>query len=73
MANEKNLYSSNEPMAVLAVRILNEKAHLGWTTGGHTAGLVPVYACGVGAEMFIKHNDNSDFAPAIEKLAGYVK
>lgn len=73
MENEKNLYSANEPMAVLAVRIMNEKAHLGWTTGGHTAGLVPVYACGVGAELFSHHNDNGDFAPAIIRLAGYKK
>jgi len=73
MANEENLYSANEPMAALAVRILNTKAHIGWTSGGHTAGLVPVYACGVGAENFCKHNDNSDFAPTIAKIAGYVK
>lgn len=73
MPNEENLYSANEPMAAVAVRMLNTKAHLGWTTGGHTAGLVPLYACGVGAETFSKHNDNSDFAPAIARLAGYVK
>lgn len=71
MANEENLYSANEPMAVMAVRMLNSKAFVGWTTGAHSAGLVPVYACGVGAETFTKHNDNSDFAPAIAKLAGY--
>lgn len=73
MPNEANLYSENEPMAVQAVRILNRKAHLGWTTGGHTAGLVPVYACGVGAEEFSCHNDNTDFAPKIARLAGYIK
>jgi len=50
---------------------LNKKAHLGWTTGGHTAGLVPVYACGVGAEQFSCHNDNTDFAPKIARIAGY--
>ena len=73
MDDEKNLYSNNEPMAAAAVRMLNAKAHLGWTTGGHTAGLVPVYACGVGADSFCSHNDNTSFAPLIEKLAGYVR
>ncbi len=73
MPNETNLYSENEPLAVQAVRILNIKAHLGWTTGGHTAGLVPVYACGVGSEQFTGHNDNSDFAPKIARIAGYNK
>ncbi len=73
MPNEANLYSENEPMAVLAVRIMNRKAHIGWTTGGHTAGLVPVYACGVGAEAFSCHNDNTDFAPKIARIAGYNK
>lgn len=71
MPNEENLYSANEPMASAAVRMLNVKAHIGWTTGGHTAGLVPVYACGVGADLFSRHNDNSVFAPTIARLAGY--
>lgn len=73
MPNEENLYSANEPMAAFAVRLLNTKAHIGWTTGGHTAGLVPLYACGVGADRFSHHNDNTDFAPALARLAGYIK
>ena len=73
MPNEENLYSENEPMAAQAVRMINAKAHLGWTTGGHTAGLVPVYACGVGADQFTCHNDNTDFAVKIARIAGYVK
>ena len=68
MANEKNLYSSNEPIVALAVRILNDRACLGWTTGGHTAGLVPVYACGVGQELFMGHNDNAQIADNIAKI-----
>lgn len=71
MPNETNLYSDNEPLAAHCVRLLNEKAHLGWTTGGHTAGLVPVYACGVGAEQFSKHNDNGTIAPTIARIAGW--
>lgn len=73
MPNETNLYSENEPMAAVAVHMINDKAHLGWNTGGHTAGLVPVYACGVGAEQFCTHNDNTDFALKIARIAGYKK
>ena len=73
MVREDNLYSSNEMMAVQAIKMLNSKAHIGWTSGHHTAGIVPVYACGVGAELFCRHNDNSTFAPVIARLAGYVK
>lgn len=71
MPSETNLYSENEPLAGHCVRLMNRKAHVGWTTGGHTAGLVPVYACGVGAEAFSHHNDNSTIAPTIARLAGW--
>ncbi|MBQ0057660.1 MAG: alkaline phosphatase [Bacteroidales bacterium] len=71
MANEENLYSSNEPIVALAVRILNNKACMGWTTGGHTAGLVPVYACGVGQELFMGHNDNAQVLLNIAKAMGF--
>jgi alkaline phosphatase len=71
MANEKNLYSENEPLAAEATRLLNTKAGLTWCTGGHSAGLVPVYACGVGAERFSGHNDNARIPLIIAEIAGY--
>jgi alkaline phosphatase len=73
MPNENNLYSSSEPMAAEAVRIINAKAHISWATGGHSAGLVPVYACGVGAELFMGHNDNATIPMKIARIAGYIK
>lgn len=73
MPSETNLYSENEPLAGHCVRLINRKAHVGWTTGGHTAGLVPVYACGVGAEQFSRHNDNGSIAPTIARIAGWKK
>lgn len=39
---------------------LNERANIGWTTGGHTGEPVPVYAVGVGAEKFAGRMDNTD-------------
>lgn len=71
MENEKNLYYENEPMTGAAVRLLDSKAYVGWTSGAHTAGLVPVYAVGVGAENFMKHTDNSEIPITIAKVAGY--
>jgi alkaline phosphatase len=71
MPTEKNLYSENEPLAGEANRIINAKAGLTWCTGGHSAGLVPVYACGVGAERFSVHNDNARIPRIIAEIAGY--
>lgn len=41
-------------------RTLNDRAHIGWTTNGHTGEAVPVYAIGVGAERFGGRIDNTD-------------
>lgn len=57
---EERLYSSNEPIASLAIRILNSKAKISWTSGGHSAGGVPVYAIGNGAHLFQGPLDNID-------------
>jgi len=70
MKAEKNLYSENEQISAAAVRILDTQACIGWTTGGHTAGLVPVYACGVGQELFMGHNDNAQIPVNIAKAMG---
>lgn len=71
MPNEENLYSANEPMAAAAVHLLNTKAYAGWTSGAHTAGLVNVFAIGVGAEKFAGHNDNALLPLKIAEAAGY--
>ncbi len=39
---------------------LNRKASIGWTTGNHTGGAVPVFAVGKGAEKFCGRMDNTD-------------
>lgn len=71
LPNKENLYSENEPLASAAVEKLNELAYLGWNSYSHTAGLVPVYAVGVGAEEFAGHNDNTDIPLKIAKIARY--
>ena len=61
----KTLYKDINALASQALKILNKKSRLGWTTGGHTASAVPVFAIGVGAERFTGWHDNSEIAPLI--------
>lgn len=39
---------------------MNRECSIGWTTGSHTGGAVPVYAVGKGAEKFMGRMDNTD-------------
>lgn len=43
-----------------ANRQMNKSCSIGWTTGSHTGGAVPVYAIGAGAERFNGRMDNTD-------------
>lgn len=71
MADVKNEYTANHALADKARSIINAKANIQWATRGHSAGLVPVYACGVGSEKFIGHNDNATIPLKIAEAAGY--
>lgn len=62
---EKTLYKDINALAAQALAILNQKSRLGWTSKGHTASAVPVFAIGVGAERFTGWHDNSEIAPLI--------
>lgn len=44
------LYQKDEKVSSAAIKVLNEIAAVGWTTGSHSAGYVPVFAIGQGAE-----------------------
>ena len=44
---------------------VNEEARVGWTTGSHTGGPVPVWALGVGSERFAGRQDNTDIPKKI--------
>ena len=61
----KTLYEDINALAGKALHMLNDKAGIGWTTGGHTATAVPIFAIGVGAERFTGWHDNSELAPLI--------
>lgn len=62
---EKSLYKDINALASKALALLNQKSRLGWTSKGHTASTVPVFAIGVGAERFTGWHDNSEIAPLI--------
>jgi alkaline phosphatase len=61
----KTLYKDINALASKTLEILNQKSRLGWTSHGHTASAVPVFAIGVGAERFTGWHDNSEIAPLI--------
>ena len=68
---EKTLYSQDEPISSEAKRIINSIANVGWVSGGHSAGYVPVYAIGANAELFQGRIDNTEIPVKIAEAAGY--
>ncbi|NLL90466.1 MAG: alkaline phosphatase [Dehalococcoidales bacterium] len=54
------LYGTYDPLSVSITHIINNKAGLGWTSYAHTGVPVPVYAYGVGSELFNGYYDNTD-------------
>jgi alkaline phosphatase len=64
-------YGGYYPLAATAIRILNNKAGLAWTTWSHTGIPVPVYAIGAGAELFGGKYDNTDIPEKIAKSMGF--
>lgn len=68
---EKSEYACDEALAAEAKRIVSEIALIGWTSGGHSAGYVPVFAIGTGAENFSGRLDNTQIPALIAKSAGY--
>ena len=72
MKMEKSEYSNDAAISAEAKRIINEIAMVGWTSGDHSAGYVPVFAIGVGSERFSGRLDNTDIPVRIAESAGYV-
>ncbi|HMB93663.1 MAG TPA: alkaline phosphatase [Rhodothermales bacterium] len=55
----------------LATEAVARRAILGWTTNGHTAVDVNLYAFGPGQEHFRGHHDNSDIGQILADLLGF--
>lgn len=71
--SKESMYAKESAFGDLAKSILNRNAQLGWTSGTHTNGYVPVFAIGAGAEIFHGRINNIDIPRMIGKVAGYVK
>lgn len=68
---EESLYAKTEPMAATARKVMSQIAMVGWTSGNHTAGYVPVFAVGAGSKLFMGKMDNTEIPKRIAKAAGY--
>jgi len=64
-------YQITLPIAKAAKEIVNEIAHVGWGSGGHSASFVPLYAIGAGAEKFAARTDNAQIPRKIAEAGGY--
>ena len=68
---EESLYARTEPLAAAARQVMSQIAMVGWTSSSHTAGYVPVFAIGAGADLFTGKMDNTEIPKRIAKAAGY--
>ena len=68
---EESLYTKTEPLAARAKEVMNEIARIGWTTKSHSANFVPVFAIGVGSDLFNARLNNVDIPRNIATAAGY--
>jgi len=67
-ADVKTLYKDINALGNAAVALLDKKAKMGWTSYGHTAAAVPIFAIGKGAERFSGWQDNTDVVPKILRI-----
>ncbi|WP_282636686.1 alkaline phosphatase [Sphingobacterium thalpophilum] len=65
----KSLYANDDKIAALSIGILNRMASIAWASNNHSAAYAPVYAIGVGAELFNHKMDNTDIPKKIAKAA----
>ncbi len=71
MAQEKQIKPSIETTIYIAVKkLIDKRTNSGWTSSGHTAIDVPVFAFGKSSELFKGKIDNTDIANKIFTLLG---
>ena len=58
------------PLNAALTQVVGHRAGVGWTTGGHTAVDVNLYAFGPGRESFIGNFDNAEVGRQIAQLMG---
>ncbi len=67
----KGHYASLDGLANTARDVMAEAALIGWQSGEHSNGYVPVFAIGVGAERFVGKMDNTAIPQRIAEAAGW--
>lgn len=72
-AYDQSLYQKDERLATVACAIMNEIAMVGWVSGSHSNGYVPVYAIGAGADKFHARTDNAEIPLKIAEAAGWLQ
>lgn len=70
-AAQKSLYTTLDGISDAARRTMAELALIGWQSGGHSNGYVPVYAIGAGSELFRGKINNTEIPFKIAQAAGY--
>jgi len=70
--DDKTLYQKDDELATAVKRIMSEVSLVGWTSGSHSGGYVPVFAIGAGAENFTGRMDNVDVPLRIAKATGWI-
>lgn len=68
---KKNLYATLNGITDAARRTMAEIALVGWQSGGHSNGYVPVFAIGVGSDKFAGKIDNTQIPVKIAEAAGW--
>lgn len=68
-ADQETLYATFNGFTARVFELLNDKAGLGFATIKHTGAMVPVFAIGVGSELFNGVNDNTDLPRKILSIA----
>ena len=70
-AYDASMYQKDERLATAAKEIINEIAMVGWMSGSHSNGYVPVFSIGAGAEKFCHRTDNAELPQKIAEAAGW--
>ena len=68
--HQVDLYADNALLVARAISVLNENAHVHWTTS-HSASVVPVFAMGAGSEQFSSKMDNALIPRVMAGIAKY--
>jgi len=70
MYQPKNISASEFALLISVKGVMDKRSNSGWTSGGHTAVDVPVFAFGKQSELFNGLQDNTDIAKKIFMLLG---